>query len=132
MKVYILTFTICLISDLLFNRGKIKLSKTFLVFAITLLCLLAAFRNKYVGRDIYNYLSMLFRDFTSGVSLIDELKSTRANGIEPLFMFLVLIFSKFNNLNVVFFFVQFAIVLHVSTSVLNTCKYADKALFKIL
>ena len=117
MKAYVLTFIICLllctISDMLFNKKKANLFKIFMSLAIIVLCLLAALRSEYVGRDVHNYLTMLFRDFSSGVSFIDELRSTRAGGIEPLFMLLVLIFSKFKSLNIVFFFVQLAIVLPI-------------------
>lgn len=117
MKAYIITFIICLllciVSDLFFNKKRFKMSKIFLLFSILVLCTLAALRSEYTGRDVHNYLTMLFRDFSSGISLFDEIKSVRAGGIEPLFMLLVLVFSKFNNLNIVFFFVQLAIVLPI-------------------
>lgn len=117
MKAYILTFLIslflCFFSDMYFNNKQYRKSKFFLFLAMFTLCLIAAFRDEYVGRDIHNYLTLLFRDFSNGVSLLEEMKSTRASGIEPLFMLLVLFASKFNNLNIVFFFVQLAIVLPV-------------------
>lgn len=117
MKAYILIFItslfFCILSDFNYNKKKFIFSKMFLMITVIALCLLAAFRTEYVGRDIHNYLTLLFRDFSSGITLLEELKSTRASGIEPLFMLLVLIASKFKSLNVVFFFVQLAITLPI-------------------
>ena len=113
MKAYILTFILCTlfcyISDLFFSKKNHLMTKISMVISIFILCLLAALRSEYVGRDVHNYLTMLFRDFSNGISLIDELKSVRARGIEPLFMLLVLLTSKFHNLHLVFFFVELAV-----------------------
>ena len=117
MKAYIITIVLCMIlciiSDVFMNKKKYKTTVVFMSFAVTALCLLAAFRSEYVGRDVHTYLTILFDDFSKGTSLIAEIQSTHAGGIEPLFMLLVYLTSGFGSLNVVFFFIQLAVTLPV-------------------
>ena len=117
MKAYILTFIVtillALISDYLLKKGNIKTAKLFLFMSLLVPCFIAGVRNEYVGKDVHNYLSLLYRDFSNGASFLSEYKMYGLSGVEPLFMLLVYFPSKLSNFNIVFFIVELAVVLPV-------------------
>ena len=109
---FFMSFFFCYISEQMFKKKKKQLGFLSSTISIIILCLLSALRSTEVGGDINGYLLPNFKLATSYNNFKDFYSFT-SNQIEILFSLLIYIFSKINNLMLLFFTIQLFVLVPV-------------------
>lgn len=104
LSFFFMSFFFCYISERMFKKKK-QLGLLSSTISIIILCLLSALRSTEVGGDINGYLLPNFKLATSYSNFRDFYSFTSVQ-IEILFSLLIYIFSKINNLMLLFFTIQ--------------------------
>lgn len=110
MKAYVICIIITLLlnifSEVLFKKKLNKLAKLFLIISLLVTCVIAGARNITVGTDVKGYVVRLVNVANTYSNILSYIRNANS---DFLFAILIYIGNLFKDMNVVLFFIQFAV-----------------------
>lgn len=109
LTTFVITLFFCKISEVSFKKNNYLVGRVCATFVMVIPSLLAALRDSSVGGDVEFYLIPNFNEAVKSITF-GNFYQTASEQLEYLFSAIVYLCSKYANINVLFFIIQFLVI----------------------